>query len=206
MKKLISGALDKLMGGEVDPSKRDLIKGAGALGAIAVTPKVARKVIDEVGEPFSKKIDLSKMAAKQITDLPQMKKVLLDENILEEQIFLDEISEDIGREVKSVSELNPKELDKIYDSYFNAPGSAEAEQELLPFLDQVFDEMPIEDYVAKSVPTKEVSEFSFVDNFIDEMKQSGYSNKEISMYLRDVLGRYEGLEVTLPDGSKGVAK
>ena len=58
----------------------------------------------------------------------------------------------------------------------------------------------------KSPPTTEFSEFSFVDNFIDEMKQSGYSNKEISMYLRDVLGRYEGLEVTLPDGSKGIAK
>ena len=206
MKKIIKGALDKLTGGEVDPSKRNLIKGAGALGAIAVTPKVARRVSDEVGEPFLKKIDLSKMAAKQITDLPQMKKVLLDENILEGDIFLDEISEDIGREIKSVSELNAKELDEIYDRYFNAPGSAETGDELLPFLDQVFDEMPIEDYVSKSTPTKELREFSFVDNFIDEMKQSGYSNKEISMYLRDVLGRYEGLEVTLPDGSKGIAK
>ena len=94
MKKIIKGALDKLTGGEVDPSKRNLIKGAGALGAIAVTPKVARRVSDEVGEPFLKKIDLSKMAAKQITDLPQMKKVLLDENILEGDIFLDEISEE----------------------------------------------------------------------------------------------------------------
>ena len=55
MKKIVQGALDKLTSGEVDPSKRNLIKGAGALGAIAVTPKVARRVSDEVGEPFLKK-------------------------------------------------------------------------------------------------------------------------------------------------------
>ena len=103
MKKIIKGALDKLTGGEVDPSKRNLIKGAGALGAIAVTPKVARRVSDEVGEPFLKKIDLSKMAAKQITDLPQMKKVLLDENILEGDIFLDEISENVLQSLNSPS-------------------------------------------------------------------------------------------------------
>ena len=51
MKKLIKGALDKLMGGEFDPSKRNLIKGAGALGAIAVTPKIARKVAGEAPVP-----------------------------------------------------------------------------------------------------------------------------------------------------------
>ena len=77
--KFIKGALDKLMGGEVDPSRRNLMKGAGAAGALVALPKGAKKLmgdsVDEVVQPAKKVI---KSLPKKLVNTPAFDKLKTD--------------------------------------------------------------------------------------------------------------------------------
>ena len=116
MKKLIQSALEGL--GDVDKSKRKFIKQAGALGAIAATPKAVRKM---VGDNFNPAIKTA------VNKVPS--------NIFESVSFTNAVKADAvkkalageyGEETKIFAQNFPDEIFEVVDSPSTVPAVKQA--------------------------------------------------------------------------------
>ena len=176
-----------------DMSRRTLLQGAVAApvvaGALSEIP--LGKVVDEIVPAVDKTAPVLKKAKNvknmlRLTDLPQMKKTLIKLEAEDLGIDFSELSDELGREIKSFDDLNAKELDQVFEDNFLASGMPEdafeddLRSEIADALDQL-ETSPksfVEGEVYINVGDSPMGEL--LEDFIGEMKKSGYSNKEIS--------------------------
>ncbi len=210
--KIVKGVLGRLTGDAPTPKKegalpeekpQGTISRRGVLTGMATAPLVAGalseipvgKIIDDIApatpnvssEVVSKvagKIPIEKLGFK-LSSLPQMKKALIKTEQKDLGIELDDVSELIGRDVKSLDELNQNELDDVFDVYFDAPGSVSIEQELYEALGDVMSDSDLNAYSKKDLKDfiagsdMLLGDETFAE-FINEMRIAGYSDDEIS--------------------------
>jgi len=177
-----------------DLSRRTLLQGAVAApvvaGALSEIP--LGKVVDEIVPAVDKAAPVLKKAKNiksmlRLTDLPQMKKTLIKLEAEDLGIDFSELSDELGREIKSFDDLNAKELDQVYEDYFDAPGSADVYDDLIQGISDTLDDFQLspKSFVEGTEKLTTGQKFSspmgeLLEDFIGEMKNSGYSNKEIS--------------------------
>ena len=177
-----------------DTSRRALLQGAiaapVAAGALSNIP--LGKVVDEV-VPVAKEAAPVLKKAKNIksmlrlTDLPQMKKSLIKFEAEGLGIELSDLSDEFGREIKSFDDLNSKEIDKVFEDNFLDPATTDSdsfEDDLRGQISDALDQLEtspknfVEGEISINVGDSPVGEF--LEEFIEEMKKSGYSDEEIS--------------------------
>jgi hypothetical protein len=154
MKKLIQSALEGL--GDVDKSKRKFIKQAGALGAIAATPKAVRKMAGDV--PVQKAL---KDLPPSIYDVPYFKGMVRDvyEDGFRESIdlfdddtaleMIEDIIDDTGKSFEQLG-LDPENI---------------TNRDLLK--PEVMKEIDVESYGDEFVD----NELDFLQQYSDEVKE-----------------------------------
>jgi len=192
-----------------DTGRRTLLKGAVAAPVVAgsLSKIPLGKVIDEFAPatPVLKKVE----DVIRLTDLPQMQKVLVKGNLEDGQIDFDDISDTLERKVESIDDLNDKELNKVFEDTFFADGKPvdlfeeEIREEMADGIDSLthasseLTEMNPEDaenllssmFYGDFNPEyfKDFPEAEFLDNFIKEMKLSGYSDKQVDEIITNMM-------------------
>ena len=163
-----------------DMSRRTLLQGAVAApvvaGALSEIP--LGKVVDEIVPVPKETAPVESIV--RLTDLPQMKKVLVQDRIVDGDIDFDDISDIVGRKVDKIKDLNNKEIEKIYEDSFFADGKPSDlfEKEIAEEISDGLDISKLKDMdKLKGVNFPQVELY---DNFRKEMKLSGYSDEEIS--------------------------
>ena len=187
-----------------DTSRRALLQGAiaapVAAGALSNIP--LGKVVDEV-VPVAKEAAPVLKKAKNIksmlrlTDLPQMKKSLIKFEAEGLGIELSDLSDEFGREIKSFDDLNSKEIDKVFEDNFLDPATTDSdsfEDDMRQQIQEALDDFQLssKSFVEGTEKLTTDQKFSspmgeLLENFTEEMKKSGYSNKEISDVLDNSL-------------------
>ena len=163
-----------------DMSRRTLLQGAVAApvvaGALSEIP--LGKVVDEIVPVPKETAPVESIV--RLTDLPQMKKVLVQDRIVDGDIDFDDISDIVGRKVDKIKDLNNKEIEKIYEDSFFADGKPSDlfEKEIAEEISDGLDISKLKDMdKLKGVNFPQVELY---DNCRKEMKLSGYSDEEIS--------------------------
>ena len=193
LRRFLSNLGNKTSSESTDMSRRTLLKGAVAApvvaGALSEIP--LGEVVDEIvpvvdkGAPVLKKVKNIKSMLR-LTDLPQMKKSLIKLEAEDLGIDFSELSDELGREIKSFDDLNAKELDQVFEDNFLASGMPEDafEDDLRSEISDALDQLEtspknfVEGEISINVGDSPVGEL--LEDFIEEMKKSGYSDKEIS--------------------------
>ena len=160
-----------------DISRRTLLKGA-------------------VAAPVLKKAKNIKNILR-LTDLPQMKKSLIKFEAEGLGIELSDLSDEFGREIKSFDDLNSKEIDKVFEDNFLDPATPDSdsfEDDMRQQIQEALDDFQLssKSFVEGTEKLTTDQKFSspmgeLLENFTEEMKKSGYSNKEISDVLDNSL-------------------
>lgn len=239
--KIVKGVLGKLTGDiskkkgalpeQVDEAPKDMSR-RGVLTGMAATPLVAgalseipiNKIIDDIiptdlTEPIASarkvaaKIPIQELGFK-LSSLPQMKKSLIKEQALGMGIELDDVSKLVQRKVESFDDLSEKEIGNVFETYFDAPGSASVEQELYESLADTmsesdlnaFSKKDLKDFIAGSEmllgdmgnTPGNVGDDAFA-LFINEMRMSGYNDDEIADLIMRSRDRLEDDLTSLDD-------
>ena len=187
-----------------DTSRRALLQGAiaapVAAGALSNIP--LGKVVDEVVPVAKEAAPVLKKAKKiksmlRLTDLPQMKKSLIKFEAEGLGIELSDLSDEFGTEIKSFDDLNSKEIDKVFEDNFLDPATTDSdsfEDDMRQQIQEALDDFQLssKSFVEGTEKLTTDQKFSspmgeLLENFTEEMKKSGYSNKEISDVLDNSL-------------------
>jgi polyhydroxyalkanoate synthesis regulator phasin len=197
LRRFLSNLANKTSSAPTDISRRALLKGAVAApvaaGALSNIP--LGKVVDEVVPVVKETAPVLKKAKNiksmlRLTDLPQMKKSLIKFEAEGLGIELSDLSEEFGREIKSFDDLNSKEIDKVFEDNFLDPATTDSdsfEDDMRQQIQEALDDFQLssKSFVEGTEKLTTDEKFSspvgeLLEDFIEEMKKSGYSNEEIS--------------------------
>ena len=178
----------------VDPSKRSAMATIAAapiaVGALSEVP--VGKIIDDIAPmtPTAPSKVVSKAVAKipigelplKLSNLQQMKKSLIKTEAEGMGIELDDVSELIGRDVKSFDDLSEKELDGVFEDYFDAPGSLSLESQIFEELDGYLPDVDVQSLTKEQLKDiiGEGLDEDAMGMFVNEMRASGYNDDEIA--------------------------
>lgn len=170
-----------------DMSRRTFFKGAVAApvaaGALSQIP--LGRVVDEIVPVPKETAPVESIV--RLTDLPQMKKVLVRGRIVDGDIDFDDISDIVGRKVNKIKDLNNKEIEKIYEDSFFADGKPSDlfEEEIAEEIADGVDISKLKDMdKLKGVNFPQVELY---EDFIKEMKLSGYSDEQIDEVITNIM-------------------
>ena len=193
---------------KVDTSRRNFLKGAAAtpvaIGALSNLP--INKVIDDVvsaAKPVAKKIPKLK-SFNFLSNLSEFKRAVLQSELESQDI--DELTDFMSTTPKSLDELSDSQIDEVFEyNYESADPRARADLKskagdikpgdikptMLGIEEEIKEQMS--DILADSnssirdiVEGKEQTD-SVLDIFVQNMKNSGYKNSEITEFLGRIL-------------------
>ena len=197
LRRFLSNLANKTSSAPTDTSRRALlhctVAAPVAAGALSNIP--LGKVVDEV-VPVAKEAAPVLKKAKNIksmlrlTDLPQMKKSLIKLEAEGLGIELSDLSDEFGREIKSFDDLNSKEIDKVFEDNFLDPATTDLdsfEDDMRQQIQEALDDFQLssKSFVEGTEKLTTDQKFSspmgeLLEDFVGEMKLSGYSDEEIS--------------------------
>jgi len=186
----------------VDPTRRKIVAGTIAAPlAVGALGGIPQKIVKEIAPTIARKVPISSFR-NMLTNSVQFRRAVLEDEI--KIGHLDEMQDIMEKDFKSIDQLNDSEVDDLFEAIGSRPTPYPDDHPFMvesrelgiePHLRSI--ESDLKSDISKILNDSELSAEDFVKggkqtedllgSFVNKMKESGYTDKEIIEFLNDSL-------------------